>query len=66
MLRFAGTSGEFGILSTSSDRPSGGHLEVNCPEGAREAALGRPLKGKAFEALPRQYITQTNSSFPVS
>ena len=24
-----------------------GHLEVNCPIGAREATLGCPLKGKA-------------------
>ena len=48
MLRFEGVSGEFVTFSTSSDRPSGGHLEVNCPEGAREAALGRPLKGKAL------------------
>ncbi|MGN0980334.1 MAG: hypothetical protein ACI4PT_08400, partial [Candidatus Avoscillospira sp.] len=39
MLRFVGTSGASVTFSTSSDRPSGGHL---------------PLKGKAFEALPRQ------------
>ncbi|MGN0978730.1 MAG: hypothetical protein ACI4PT_00175, partial [Candidatus Avoscillospira sp.] len=35
------------------------------PEGAREAALGRPLKGKAFGALPRQYITQTTPNLHV-
>ena len=63
MLRFDGVSGEFVNFSTSSDRPSGGHLEVNCPEGAREAALGRPLKGKAFGALPRQYDTSSNPNF---
>ena len=48
MLRFEGVSGEFVNFSTSSDRPSGGHL---------------PLKGKAFEALPRQYNTSTNPNF---
>ncbi len=59
MLRFEGVSGEFVTFSTSSDRPSGGHLEVNCPEGAREAALGRPLKRKAL-ALPCQCSTSSN------
>ena len=44
MLRFEGVSCEFVTFSTSSDRPSGGHL---------------PLKGKAFEALPRQCLTST-------
>ena len=63
MLRFERVSGKFVNFSTSSDRPSGGHLKVNCPEGAREATLGGPLKGKAFGALPRQCNTPTNPNF---
>jgi len=29
-------------------RPLRGHLKVNCRNAAREAALGHPLKGKAY------------------
>ena len=50
MLRFERVSGEFATFSTSSDRPSGGHL---------------PLKGKAFGALPRQCSNPTNPNFLV-
>ena len=34
-------------------RPLRGHLEVNCPEGARETTLGCPQRGRLW-ALPRQ------------
>ena len=44
MLCFQGVPGEFATFSTSSDRPSGGHL---------------PLKGKPW-ALPRQCLTSSN------
>ncbi|MGN0978744.1 MAG: hypothetical protein ACI4PT_00245, partial [Candidatus Avoscillospira sp.] len=50
MLRFEGVSGEFVTFSTSSDRPSGGHL---------------PLKGKAYGALPRQCNTSTNPNLTI-
>ena len=33
---------------TSSDLASLGHLKVNCPEGAREATLGCPQRGRLF------------------
>ena len=36
-----------------SDLASLGHLKVNCPEGAREAILGCPQRGRLW-ALPRR------------
>jgi len=40
------------VMRTSLIRPCGfalGHLKVNCPEGAREATLGCPQRGRLWD-----------------